>query len=99
MSSPSRQQSSDGSIAAPDAKHADGVSRPLSVRITVIVQNRYTLDTGRVTGRQIKDMANVPAGFALYRRVRGGTQPIPDDAQVELHHGDHFFARPTRSAS
>jgi hypothetical protein len=31
--------------------------------------------------------------------VQGGNQPIPDDAQVELHHGDHFFARPTSSAS
>ena len=83
----------------PDAKHAEGVSRPSRVRITVIVQNRHTFDTGLVTGRQIKDRANVPAGFALYRRVQGGNEPIPDDAQVELHNGDHFFARSTSSAS
>jgi hypothetical protein len=59
----------------------------------VIVQNRHTFDTGLATGRQIKDTANVPAGFALYRRVQGGNQPIPDDAQVESHNGDHSFAR------
>jgi hypothetical protein len=83
----------------PDADNADGVSRPPGVRITVIVQTRHTFDTGLATGRQIKDMASVPAGFALYRRVQGGNQPIPDDAQVELHNGDHFFARPASSAS
>jgi hypothetical protein len=52
-----------------------------------------------VTGRQIIEAANVPAGFALYRRERGGNEPITDDAQVELHNGDHFFARPTSNAS
>jgi hypothetical protein len=99
MSSPSLHQSLDQSTAVPDANNADGLSRPSSVRITVIVQHRYTFDTGLVTGRQIKDTANLSAGFALYRRVQGGNEPIPDDAQVELHNGDHFFARPTSSAS
>jgi len=99
MSPPSRHQSSDERTAVPEAGHADGVSRPSSVRITVVVENHYTFDSGPVTGRQIKDTVGVPAGFALYRRVRGATQPIPDDAQIELRDGDHFFARPTRSAS
>jgi hypothetical protein len=99
MSSPSLHQSPDESTAVPDAKHAEGVSRPPGVRITVIIQHRHTFDTGLATGRQIKDTANVPAGFALYRRVQGGNEPIPDDAQVELRNGDHLFARPTSSAS
>jgi Multiubiquitin len=99
MSSPSLPQGSDQSAPVPDAKHADGLSRPSNVRITVIVQNRYTFDTKLLTGRQIKDTAGVPAGFDLYRRVQGGNQPIRDDAQVELHNGDHFFARPTLSGS
>ena len=99
MSSPSLHQGSDESTAAPDARHAGGVGRPSGVRITVIVQNRHTFDAGLATGRQIKDTANVPAGFALYRRVPGGNEPVPDDAQVELHNGDHFFARPASGAS
>jgi hypothetical protein len=99
MSSPSRKQHSDHSTAVSKATHGDGVSQPSSVWITVIVQHRCTFDTGLATGRQIKDTAGVPAGFALYRRMQGGPQPIPDDAQVELRDGDHFFARPTRSAS
>jgi hypothetical protein len=65
----------------------------------VIVQNRYTFDTEGVTGRQIKDSANIPAAFALYRRAQDGNEPIPDDAPVELRNGDHFFARPPSSVS
>lgn len=81
-----------------DAKDM-GENRPSRVRITVIVQNRYTFDTEVVTGNQIKETANIPAGFALYRRVQGGNEPIPDDAPVELHNGDHFFARPLSNVS
>ena len=50
----------------------------------MIVQNRYTFDAHRVTGRHIKETASIPLGFALYRRVQGGNEPIRDDAQVEL---------------
>lgn len=69
------------------------------VRITVIVQNRYRFDTGRVTGAQIKKAANIPADFALYRRVQGGNEPILDDALVHLRNGDHFFARSSSDAT
>jgi SAM-dependent methyltransferase len=47
----------------------------------VVVQNRYTFDAHRVTGRQIKQAASIPAGFALFRRAQGGNEPIGDDAQ------------------
>jgi hypothetical protein len=69
-------------------------SHPSRVRITVIVQNRCTLAARPTTGKQIKEKADVPAGFVLYRRVKGGNEPIADDALIELHNGDHFFARP-----
>ena len=78
-----------------DARSEDPPSR---VRITVIVQNRYTFDTHRVTGRQIKETASIPLGFAR-RRVQGGNEPLRDDAHVELRNGDHFFARPSSNAS
>jgi hypothetical protein len=80
-----------------DAKDAEGENRPPKIRITVVIANRYTVDTELATGKQIKERANVPAGFALYRRIRGGNEPIPDDAPVELRNGDHFFARPPGS--
>jgi hypothetical protein len=66
------------------------------VHVTVVIANRYSFDTEGATGKQIKEMANIPAGFALYRRVHGGNEPIHDDDPVELHDGDHFFARPPR---
>lgn len=69
-------------------------NRPSKVRITVIVQHRYTLDAGLMTAKQIKETADVPAGFVLYRRAKGGNDLVPDDALVEPHNGDHFFARP-----
>lgn len=79
------------------ANDAEGQPRRPEIRITVIVQNRYTLDTEVVTGRQIKEKANIPSGFALYRRARGGNESIRDDDMVERHEGDHFFARPSAS--
>ena len=68
------------------------------VRITVMVQSRSSFDTQPVTGREIKESAKVPAGYALYRKARGGNELVPDDALVELRNGDHFFARPSSNA-
>ena len=81
------------------AKNAEGENRSPKIRITMVIANRYAFDTEVVTGKQIKETANIPAGFALYRRVQGGNEPIPDDAPVELRNGDHFFARPLSNVS
>jgi hypothetical protein len=80
-------------------KDAESQNEPPNIRITVVIANRYAFDTEVVTGKQIKETADVPAGFALYRRVQGGNEPVPDDARVELRNGDHFFARQSSSAS
>lgn len=79
------------------AKDAEVEHRSPTIRVTVVIANRYAFDAGVVTGRQIKEKANVPAGFALYRRTRGGNESIRDDDTVEVHDGDHFFARPPGS--
>jgi hypothetical protein len=99
MSSSHLHESSDQSAEEAHRNDAQREDPPSSVRITVIVQNRYTFDAHRVTGRQIKQTASIPLGFALYRRVQGGNEPLRDDAQVELRNGDHFFARPSSNAS
>jgi len=82
-----------------DAKDIERKNRTSRVRITMIVQNRYTFDTEVVTGKQIRETADIPTGFALFRRVQGGNEPIADDAPVELRNGDHFFARPPSKVS
>ena len=99
MSSASPRRTSDHGAGVPHAKDIEDERPPESVRVTVIVQNRHTLDRGPVTGGLLKEATNVPASFALYRRVKGGNEPIPDDAPVEVHDGDHFFARPPSNAS
>ena len=99
MSSSSLHESSDQSAEEAHRNDAPREDSPPSVKITVVVQNRYTFDTRRVTGRRIKESASIPLGFALYRRTLGGNEPIRDDAQVELRNGDHFFARPSSNAS
>jgi hypothetical protein len=79
------------------AKDVQDEHRSPKIRVTVVIANRYVFDTEVVTGRQIKERANLPEGFALYRRTRGGNESIRDDDMVELHEGDHFFARPSAS--
>lgn len=98
MSSHSLHEGSDGSavVTHPDDARPEG--GPSTVRISLTVVNHHTLHTPLVTGRQIKEKAGVPAGFSLYRRTRGGNEPILDDAPVELRDGDHFFALPSTSA-
>lgn len=68
--------------------------QPSKIRITVIIQNRYTFDTPEATGNEIKKKASIPADFSLHRRVKGGTESIPDEERVQVHDGDHFFAQP-----
>jgi hypothetical protein len=94
MSSSSLHPSSHERADVPDPHGRARENRPSRVRVTVIVQNRYTLDAGLLTGTQIKETGDVPAGFVLYRRSKGGNEPIPDDALIEPRNGDHFFARP-----
>jgi hypothetical protein len=88
----------DNTTTTVDAENPRTEQQPPSVSVTVTVQNRYTFGAELVTARQIKKTAGVPAEFALYRRVKGGNEPIPDDLQVELRNGDHFFARPPSTA-
>ena len=99
MSSSSFHESSNQNAEVAQRNDALREDPSSSVRITVIVQNRYTFDAHRVTGRQIRETARIPLGFALYRRTQSGNEPIRDDAQVELRNGDHFFARPSSNAS
>jgi hypothetical protein len=94
---PSLHDRSEGAADMSHQKDAEGEHRSPTAHVTVVIANRYVFDAEVVTGRQIKKKANVPARFALYRRTRGGNEPIGDDESVELHDGDHFFARPPGS--
>ncbi len=58
------------------AKPLEGEGRPSRIHVTVVVANHYTFDTEVVTGKQIKEKANIPAPFSLHRRAKGGNEPI-----------------------
>jgi len=90
---------SEGSTGVADTNGAGREDRPSRVLVTVIIQNRYAFDNEVVTGKQIKEKANIPAGFSLHRRVKGGNEPIGDHESIELCNGDHLFARPPLNAS
>jgi hypothetical protein len=98
MSPPFPHRDSDDTASAtrPDPERE---SRGSSAQITVTVANRCTFDTTAVTGRQIREKAGVPPGFALFRRTPDGNEPIEDDEPIDLRGGDHFFARPSSNAS
>ena len=81
------------------AKDPEGADRSPRIRVTVVIANRYVFDTEVVTGKQIKEKASIPEGFVLYRRMRARNESIRDDDSVELHHGNHFFARPRSHVS
>jgi hypothetical protein len=99
MSPPSPPGRPEGGTETAEGEDTAGGNRPSRVRVTVIVQNRCTFDAEPMTGMQIKEAADIPEGFALYRRMRGGNEPIPDDTSVELRNGDHLFARPPSNVS
>lgn len=72
---------------------------PSSARITLMRESRFFVEAGATTGRRIKELAEIPWDFALYRRARGGNEPIHDDDIVDIRNGDHFFARPARQVA
>ena len=67
-----------------------------NARITVMIESRFVVEAGPAMGRQIKQRAEIPPDFALYRRARGGNEPIHDEDVIVVRNGDHFFARSPR---
>jgi hypothetical protein len=77
-------------------RDAERENRSPRIRVTVVIGNRYAFDAEEVTGRQIMEKANAPAASLC---TAAGAPSMHDDDAVELHDGDHFFARPRGPAS
>ena len=68
--------------------------------IVVFIDGKlFQFESDDVTGRQIKEKAQIPDNYSLYLRQEGSNEPIADDERVELHHGEHFFSRPPSNVS
>lgn len=61
-----------------DSRH-QVASEPANIRITVVIQNRYVLETDEATSRELKKRAGIPVDCSLHWRVQAGTEAIPDD--------------------
>ncbi len=62
---------------------------------TIFVNNNpFTTHEHKLTGSQIKALANVPADYELFE-VRGDqTIPVGNDQEVQIHEKLHFRAIP-----
>jgi Multiubiquitin len=70
------------------------------LEVTVSIDGKpYTFADRRVTGRQLKQAANIPENYSLYLRRHAGNEPIRDDEVVELDRDDQFFSRPPSNVS
>ena len=65
----------------------------------VINDKRYVFELHVRTGLEIKEKADIPANYSLYRRSPGDNEPISNDETVTLHDGEHFFSRPPSNVS
>ncbi len=78
------------------SEHEEREHHPVEV---VINNKRYRFEDDDVIGLDIKQKADIPDAYSLYRRLPGHNEPISDQEQLELHEGDHFFSRPPSNVS
>jgi mannose-6-phosphate isomerase class I len=81
-----------------EGEHLVATAEPRGVEVFVDGK-AFRFESDDVTGRQIKEKAQIPDNYSLYLRQEGSNEPIADDERVELHHGEHFFSRPPSNVS
>lgn len=82
--------------------HSDACPQQIHIFVEVNGRNkRLQFDSSPVTGRQIREAADVPLTDDLTRlshgKPTGGN--IGLDELVDIHNGDHFIALPTGTVS
>jgi len=61
--------------------------------------HKFEVPTHELTGKQLKELGNVPENEALYLGVRDDEQRIRDDQMVHLKSGEHFDSSPDGGVS
>jgi hypothetical protein len=56
----------------------------------------HKVDGDELTGLQLRELGDIPAGNLLFREVHGpgDDEQILDEALVQLHNGDKFYDMP-----
>jgi Multiubiquitin len=59
-------------------------------------QHQHGLESGQVTGAQIKALAAIPEANLLFREVQGpgDDEQIHNETVVHIRHGDQFYDMP-----
>ena len=67
----------------------------MAAKFTIFVNNQeVSTDAHELTGAQIKDLANIPANYELFK-VEGNTSvAVGNDQVVHIHEKEHFRAIP-----
>ncbi len=66
---------------------------PKPKTVMIVVNNRDVEMPDRdATGAQIKQQAEIPAEFMLYREHGGKLEPVADDEALKLHDNERFRA-------
>jgi len=61
--------------------------------VTIFVNNREVeLDSKEVTGAQIKQAAEIPADFQLFREHGSKLEAVEDDEEIKVRDGERFRA-------
>ncbi len=60
---------------------------------------KVEFDTDRVTGKQIKEKAHVPADYEIAKVKGNEREYVPDAQEIEIKNGDHFIAVPPGTVS
>ncbi|MBW3578881.1 MAG: multiubiquitin domain-containing protein [Actinobacteria bacterium] len=61
-----------------------------------INEAHFKVDSDSATGRELKELAGIPASNLLFRDLPGQQEdpPVPDDEPVPLKSGDRFYDMP-----
>jgi hypothetical protein len=69
------------------------------VEVSKTDKRKLEFHHAEVTGKEIKDRADVPLDSDLARRVEGKLELVTNDETVTIKNGDHFVALPPGTIS
>lgn len=69
------------------------------VEVSKTDKRKLEFDHAEVTGREIKEKANVPLDTDLARRVEGKLELVTNDERITIKNGDHFVVLPPGTIS
>jgi hypothetical protein len=73
---------------------------PTHTKVVIFINgHKFEVGAQQLTGKQIKELGNVPDNETLYLKVHGDEQRIRDDELIELKSGEHFESAPDGGVS